>query len=254
MSQLHLSDEILMAFADGELDEPVASAVEQAMLVDPTVTRRIADFLRSRRLTRSAFSREPLPEVPPELRAAVLAQIDAYAKADNAPTKPETPEGVHRPRRDPWFSPSRALAASVAALTIATASYLVGQHQALPTRPASLVAQLDDPPVQNALSTVASGQDVTLPLGRMRVISTYRLANGSLCREFRLQGSSGAAAAVACRNGDWNVTFAMAGPEGNAAYTPSSGDDLVATYLQDAGAGEPLVDAAETKALAEINR
>jgi anti-sigma factor RsiW len=254
MSQLHLSDEILMAFADGELDEPVASAVEQVMLVDPTVTRRIADFLRSRRLTRSAFSRERLPEVSPELRAAVLAQIDAFAGTDDPPAKPETPVGEHRTRRDTWFSLNGALAASVAALAIASASYFVGQHQALPTRPASLVAQLDDAPVQDALSTVASGQDVALPLGRMRVISTYRLANGSLCREFRLQGSAGAAAAVACRNGDWNVTFAMAGPEGTAAYTPSSGGDLVTAYLQDAGAGEPLVDAAETKALAESSR
>jgi hypothetical protein len=35
MSQLHLTDEILMAFADGELDEAVASAVAKAMAEIP---------------------------------------------------------------------------------------------------------------------------------------------------------------------------------------------------------------------------
>ena len=55
MSELHLSDEILMAFADGELDEPIAAAVAKAMAEDPGIARRIVDFQKSRRLTRSAF-------------------------------------------------------------------------------------------------------------------------------------------------------------------------------------------------------
>ena len=76
MSHLHLSDEILMAFADGELDEPVAKAVEQAMLSDPDITKRIVGFLRSRSLARSALFREPVG-VPPELYAAVQARISA---------------------------------------------------------------------------------------------------------------------------------------------------------------------------------
>ena len=78
MSELHLSDEILMAFADGELDEPIAAAVAKAMADDPGIARRIVDFQKSRRLTRSAFSDALMPEVPPALHAAVSAQIEAY--------------------------------------------------------------------------------------------------------------------------------------------------------------------------------
>jgi len=49
MSSLHLSDEILMAFADGELDDAMAVAVEQAMRDyeagrDPLITA--ADYQR----------------------------------------------------------------------------------------------------------------------------------------------------------------------------------------------------------------
>lgn len=254
MSQLHLSDEILMAFADGELDESVAAAVEQAMLRDPTITRRVAGFLRSRRLTRSAFASQRCPDVPPELHAAVLKQIKAFEKADGGRTEPAPQLERRILQGERWFSVKGVLAASLATLAVATGSYFAGRQTSPPLRSTSLVAQLEDAPVRAALSTVASGHDVALPLGQVRVVSTYRTATGSLCREFRVQASSGTTVAVACRDGDWNITFALAGGRGNAAYIPSSGADLVTSYLQEIGAGEPLVDAAETAALGQSSR
>jgi hypothetical protein len=253
MSQLHLGDEILMAFADGELDEPMANAVEQAMLADPSVARRITDFMRSRRLTRSAFFIGGSLDVPGDLRAAVLVQIDAVEAVGSQSAKPVPLQNPPAARSSIWSSLKWPLAASFAALTIALASYFAGQQQARPAHPTGLIAQLGDSPVQEALSTVPSGQDVTLPVGRMRVISTYRLATGSICREFRLQATSGAATAVACRDDAWNVTFALANAE-SSAYTPSGGGDLVASYLEDLGAGAPLSDAAEVGALAGGSR
>ena len=65
MSELHLSNEVLMAFADGELDEPIAAAVARAMADDPRVARRIVDFQQSRRLTRTAYSANPCPRCRP---------------------------------------------------------------------------------------------------------------------------------------------------------------------------------------------
>ena len=78
MSELHLTDEILMAFADGELDEPMVAAVALAMAQDPVVARKVVDFQQSRRLTRSVFASNLAPDVPSELRAAISAQIEAY--------------------------------------------------------------------------------------------------------------------------------------------------------------------------------
>lgn len=253
MSQLHLSDEILMAFADGELDEPVAAAVAKAMAEDPGIARRVVDFQQSRRLTRSALS--SAPDVPPALYAAVVAQVKAFEAASDAHnTVTEFKSRKVPVERSGWNVPSFmkvALAASVAAVALA-AGYFAGQQNVSGAN--SLIAQLEAPLVRDALSRVASGQDVELPIGRMRVISTYRLASGSLCREFRLQGSSGAADAIACRSGEWNVAFAAARPVGNADYVPSDGADLVASYLQSVNAGEPLVDAAEAQALTEAAR
>lgn len=248
MAQLHLSDEILMAFADGELEEPVANSVEQAMAGDPAVAKRIADFLRSRRLVRSAFPEETAAEVPAALRAAVQAQIDRLER----PASPKRPTRLQTKVRAGFAGRpaiTLVLAASVAGLAIATASYLVGRQNSLPIQGAGPIALLGDPQLSRVLSDSPSGQEQDLPFGRVRVISTFRMANGALCREFKLQASSGTSDAVACRDGGWKITFAVAEATAPGAYVPSGGADLIESYLQNAGAGEPLLDAAEIEAL-----
>lgn len=53
---LHPGEETLMAFADGELEEDVAVAVEQAMTNDPALVRELVGFTRCRRLAKAAMS------------------------------------------------------------------------------------------------------------------------------------------------------------------------------------------------------
>lgn len=246
MSELHLTDEILMAFADGELDEIVTAAVARVMAQDPAVARKIVEFQQSRRLTRSFFANNFAPEVPSELRAAISAQIEAYEAVSQCSERPEPIES--RSAKSSKLYPMRmALAASLAAVTVAAGYFFIGQ-QSQPE--AGRLAQLEDPLVRQELSRLESGREVELPVGRLRVISTYRLANESLCREFRLHSRSSTTHAVACRADDWNVTFALAAPAQDAEYMPSSGGDLVDTYLGNLGAGAPLKGEEETKALA----
>lgn len=253
MAQLHFSDEILMAFADGELDEQVAAMVEQAMASDLAVARRVAEFLRSRHLIRSAFPSETASDVPPELRAAVQAQIDRFERHAAQQTSlagRQASQGA--PSAGRWHF-GTALAAGLAALAIATGGYLAGR-QGLQPSSSGPIANLAAPEVSRTLSESPSGQDQDLPFGRMRVISTFRMANGSLCREFKLQMSSGTSDAVACRDRDWVITFAIASAATSEVYVPSGGADLLSSYLQNAGAGEPLLGSAEMKALSEARR
>ncbi|MEE1655454.1 hypothetical protein VB618_04525 [Microvirga sp. CF3062] len=249
MSELHLTDEILMAFADGELDEPVAAAVARVMAQDPAIARKIVEFQRSRRLTRSFFASNLAPDVPSELHAAISAQIEAYEATSQSGDRP-TPIETRNLRPSRPYPMRMALAASFAAVAVA-AGYLIGQ-QSQPE--AGRLAQLEDPLVRQELSRLGSGREVELPIGRLRVVSTYRLANESLCREFRLHSTSSATNAVACRSDEWNVTFALATPVKEAEYMPSSGGDLVDAYLGNLGAGSPLEGEAEAKALAEFVR
>lgn len=250
MAQVHFSDEILMAFADGELDEQVAATVEQAMASDLAVARRVAEFLRSRHLIRSAFPTETASDVPPELRAAIQAQIDRFERHAAQQTSPGGRQASQSvPSAGRWHL-GTALAASLAAFAIATGGYLAGR-QGLPRSSSDPIANLATPDVSRILSESPSGQDKDLPFGRMRVISTFRMANGSLCREFKLQVPSGTSNAVACRDRAWVITFAIASAATDELYVPSDGADLIATYLQNAGAGEPILGSAEMKALSE---
>jgi hypothetical protein len=249
MAQVHFSDEVLMAFADGELDETVAASVEQAMEKDPAIAQRIAGFLRSRRIIRSAFQEEALPDVPPELKAAVLAQIERFEAPHQPQTSPQAPAMRQAPLMGKWRI-GFAMAASIAALAVAALAYMAGREGVSSSTPGP-IAHLSDPEISRVLSESASGQERTLPFGRMRVISTFRAANGSLCREFRLQVSAGSSDAVACNTNGWTVTFALASAADQQGYVPSDGSDLMTSYLKSTGAGEPLVDVAEAQALSE---
>ncbi|MBM6581943.1 hypothetical protein ILT44_17225 [Microvirga sp. BT689] len=247
MAELHLTDEILMAFADGELDESVAAAVAQVMAQDPSVARRIVDFQQSRRLSRSAFESSLSSKVPIELQAAISARIEAHEGVNSA-GKVDLHE-VRRTRLIRSFPLMRmALAACLAGIAVAT-GYFFGRQV---DREASQIAQLEDPLIRRELSRLESGRDLELPMGRFRVISSYQLANGALCREFELKSASRSAGAVACRANEWNVTFAVSNPAKSADYTPSSGGDLMDSYLQNLGAGQPLEEKAEARALAEF--
>lgn len=250
MAPVHFSDEILMAFADAELEGQVAASVEQTMARDPIIASRVVGFLRSRRMARSALHEEAETEIPPELRAAVLAQVEHFERQGQQRGSSD----ISLPKRITFAGRWRlglAMAASIATLTVGTLGYLVGRRSLSPFA-IGPIASLSTPEVSRALNEGASGQDQTLPFGRMRVISTFRMADGSLCREFKLHVSSGASDTVACHFNGWQVTFAVVSTATNQAYIPSDGSDLMASYLQSAGAGEPLLDTAELQALREI--
>lgn len=255
MAQLHFSDEILMAFADGELDDQVAAAVEKAMASDLNIAKRVAGFLRSRHLIRSAFSSQTEADVPSELLAAVQAQIDRFERNAAQPItvgREQAQTLQSAPAAGRWTL-GTALAAGLAAIAIATGGYLVGRQGVQPSS-SGPIAQLVTPEIGRALSEIPSGQDHALSVGRMRVISTFRMPDGSLCREFRLQAPTGDSNAVACRDRDWVITFAVTSAEAKGSYVPSGGADLTTSYLQNAGAGEPILGSDEIAALRETRR
>jgi hypothetical protein len=251
MPQLHLSDEILMAFADGEIEGPVAVALEEAMQKDATITKRVADFLKSRRLVRAAYAQEEPLSVSPQLQAAVMSKIQA-TEASWTPqvvTKPiPFPTVSRRTRLSPILLP---LAASVAAFAFGILGYLAGQQsQTEPAARANSIAQLENPLVDDVLSKNVSAEDHPLPIGTMRVLSTFRSGAGDLCREFTLKSPKATTDAISCRDGGgWNIRFALAGEPAPTTYGPSGEPNPVEVYTKSIGAGATLSRQAEIEAL-----
>jgi anti-sigma factor RsiW len=246
-----LADEMLMAYADGELDAAAAHRIEAAMAADARVASRVVAFQRTRRLARAAFATPD--EVPEALRRAVEDQIRAVSGTpEREAVVVPFPTRAAVPTRS-WANRAMAAAAVAAAVV---ASGVIGFYVAGSPGPGATAPALAavSPEVAKALSTVASGETVAVPGGDLRLVQTFAAGDGALCREFQLAGPAESASAVACRGAEaWQVRFAAVTPSTDGGdYRPASGDELLDGFLAGIGAGEVLDPAAEKAALDAI--
>lgn len=231
-----VSDDMLMALADGELPEPESRALRQRIGRDSALAERFALFAETAAVLRAAYGNDPVPD---RLVAAVLA-----GQSDTA--RPEARNSVVPLRRS---APLRAaavwqmaLAASVV-LAVGVAGFVAGRGPGgAAAGPASAAA---------ALSLVATGGTAALADGRTaRALASYDTEIG-LCRLIGIEGGTGSERVIACRaDGDWQVALAVTA--GNAGgYVPASdlAVELVDGFLDGIGAGSALDASAEAAAL-----
>jgi anti-sigma factor RsiW len=247
-------DRTLMAFADGELDDETAAAVEQAMEIDDDLAGRVALFLDTRLQAKDAL--RPLVEEPvPEALGRSVQQMIDEAKSKPGPaahTSAIAAAGRTRPSptRRPWIVP---LAASLAAVVFGLGGYLIGMG-GRDAPQGFAVAGLSSPALSEALGRVPSGGNAVLAGSgdRLRAVASFRDAGGALCREFEVDTAAGSSVvSVACRaDGTWSVRFAVVAPVRNGGYAPASSMEALDAYLASAGAHEPLSPADEAAALA----
>jgi hypothetical protein len=112
--------------------------------------------------------------------------------------------------------------------------------------------------VAEALDRVPSGSEVTWSdppsglSGRVLVVNTQRLGDGTACREYdigyRGSTSSGSVVAASCRRDNaWRTEIAVFRADADKVFTPAGGTSVVEQYLTDAGSSGPL-SAEEEKA------
>jgi len=262
MSEQEFSDETLMAFADGELDEITAARVAEAARLDAAVQARIAVFAQSRRAVHRAIA--PLADTP--VPPALAARVRERAAAGPSPaSSPDTAaavgtaaaDGGARPTSRPTATVGRRLArrawplaASLALLLGAAGGYVVGAQTAAGPTPTGF-AVVTGPTWAEALSTAASGDEVPLDTEApvLRAGGSFREADGTLCREFEIADTAVPFSGIACHaDGAWRPTLLVrAAGDG---YAPAAGEPILDAYADAAGAG-PFLDAgAEAEALA----
>ena len=226
----HYSDETLMAFADGMLDEPLFSAVAEAVDRDPALSARLEQLVDGAALARQGFA-PLLQPVPPELEASVKAMITRQERKRSAATRWNWA----------WLFPLVGATAAVAAVVVVL--------PALQTPATGILGGLDQSQLQAALDTVPSGADYALTDGRqLHAVATFTDQSGILCREFELPGY----AMVACREAtQWQVTMAVATGQGDDGYRTASSLAVLDTYLAEIGASAPILDADEMQALTQ---
>lgn len=256
MSRREFDDETLMAFADGELDAETTATVEAAMETDDDLVARVAAFIESRALAASTLKPlidEPVPEA---LTRSVQRMIDEARERAADPSSPQVsannvvtflPRDT-RPARSTWVMP---LAASLAAVVFGAGGYLAGQAGA-PASANLAMTTINDAAVAKALDSTASGTDVALGDATLKLVSSFRDASGTLCREFELhRASRSAVVSIACRpEQDWDVRLAVAAPAAGGDYVPAGATETVDSYMTTINAGAPLSETEEKKALA----
>lgn len=245
-----ISDEMLMAFADGELAPAEQGEIEAALAEDETLAERLAVFLDTR--DSLAATMKPLIDepVPAALQASVVTAIATAREKQTVLPGPDETIVAFRPRastpvpRSPGASMSSpwamALAASVVGIVVGLGGFLLGQSTAVAPEGTSLA-------LNEALETVPSGGDRDLPVTgeSLHMIASFRNAEGHLCREYELKAAAAVTTAVACHGpAGWQTRFALTNPVAEG-YMPASTTDTLDSFLSGIGAGAPLSPEAE---------
>ena len=242
---MKFSDELLIAFVNGELAEPARAAVERAIRADPAIAARVAQHRarRSRVYGVVAGGRDSGGHAPAQgcQGSAKVVQLDTIRAARLGPLAAPPPPAPQWTRRH-WA----ALAAAVVLGALAGAGgWHVLQDEA---ELASLSGAGGALVAQGNLAAALTGQLASPgPSGRVRIGISFLAKNGAYCRSFVMDTTAG----LACReNGQWKIPVLAQGPAGAAWMDGTVLPPAVLDAIDQRIEGTPLSSAAERAAQA----
>lgn len=260
-----LSDEKLMAYVDGELDDAARAEVEAALLDDPALAQRVAAQKALRNRIRLAFdnvAKEPVPDRLVKTARTAPASATASRSRDDVPVRPSRDDVPARResnvvplRRKParrwswpeWSAIAASLLVGVLASQIFLRVFLSGPVPVI-SRGGQMIANAS---LSHALSEqLAANQTAT---SAVQIGISFRSRAGNYCRTFATRGAS-AVAGLACRTGDaWRVQVLAQGEKaaqssGGLRQASSSMPKAIAQAVDEEMAGDPLDASGEAAA------
>jgi anti-sigma factor RsiW len=244
-----ISDETLMAYADGELNGPARAAVEIALLENPELAKRVAQHLALRQRVHLAYSSELSDPVPERLLTA--AGRSAKAPADNVVNMRDARDSKARaalasaPRKTGW-RPLGAIAASV--IIGFGLGYAIRQQTSTPFVRGADGAMVAGNQLAATLSNQLTAEQGPQSSAHMGV--SFLAKSGEYCRTFSLSGAV-APSGLACHHGrEWRIDT-LSQTDANTATYRTAGSALLPAVLkavEERISGEPLDAAAEAEA------
>ena len=226
-----ITPEMLMAYADGELDAVTAKRVEKAMAADPAMAERVEQHRALRAKLRAHF--DPVAAEPAPDRFAAMLRPSAKVVDLGAARAARRP----RPPVSHWWRNVGAVAAALV-LGVALGVTSRGGGGDFAGEGGQLVASGS---VAEALDTQLASKD-----GAVRL--SFRSTDGRYCRVFETAAQAG----VACKDGGaWQIRqLRSSGPAGKSEYR-QAGSTAVMADAQEMMAGQALDAAAEKAAIAK---
>ena len=272
-----VSDEVLMAFADGALDPAEREAVEAALQRHPEYRQKVEKFRATRAPLQSLFRQEigidhlePLIE---RIRRADLAPAPTSVRTAEVRQLPQG-RPMRAPRHPSWHQLyPMALAASLALLIGAALGALLQPRAASSVPVAGFIGGSDgrlmaQGPLQELLEHTARGIPVRAELAgagswELEAAFTFRSTSQQPCRRYELRSMAQEHfAGFACRgkDGQWSVLahVKLQSPPANPAvmnYMPASGPNVdvanaaLEAAIRVAGGGKIYPDAEEKAAI-----
>ena len=213
-----ISDEILMAYADGELSSADRTKVEAYLAKTPSASLRLEAFAKTGRELSDMFDapmREPVPDhLLQAVRAAPVGRARERAPLGQSQTGLLAAIAAVRGMVAPWQS-----ASAFAGLLLAGGAIGWALHAAQSIRaPSAPLVELTDigmnaaNGLQHVLDATPSGSVAFAGVGAAKSTLcptlTFARIDGSYCRQFTVESAAGQTfASVACRmpSGHWRV-------------------------------------------------
>jgi hypothetical protein len=235
---VNYDDEILMAYADGELDDLLNAEISSAIERDPALAQRVQRHRALRAEVAGAYS-PVLGQPLPERLLAAAGGSQRRAEVLQFPPRSAAAEG----RR--WGT--REWAAVAASLVL---GMLLSWQFIAPSRGALVTASNGALVARGALARALDSQlaSTQRPEDPVQIGLTFRSQDGSYCRSFTLRHA--ATAGLACRaSGEWRVavTTSAAGSEAGVRQA-SSPPPAVLSAIEARIAGDALDAAGEEDA------
>lgn len=225
---IELSDEMLCAYLDGELDTATRSQIEQALQQDAGARVRMERMRHADAMLRSAL---PL-----------------QANATDDPLVALIRGGTPVTRRKFSHGWPLALAASVAGIAIGV---LVALRLTSDVNSGAELAIMDTATgrtLQTALDATHSGGVMASSLARIKIVLSFRDQNGTPCRIAEISGSI-QAEAIACRDASqWRLIAWDATTRNTDGFRTAGGSELMDAVMTQLG-GRAALEPSEEQQL-----
>jgi hypothetical protein len=224
---MSLSDEKLMAYADGELDAAERAEIEAALAQDGSLRERVEAHRRLRARLSRAFDGALTEPAPEQLRAAAGVRAAEIVNLSER-------------RAAKWSAREwGAMAASVAAGLLIGVGVMNAQSPPIAATEDGLIAR-------GALAGALNTQLASDEVGAVRIGLSFRSQDGRYCRTFDLTRSE--TSGLACRDEDvWAVAMTTQSASGGEIRMAGASAEILAA-VDEMIEGEPLDAAGETRA------
>lgn len=234
---MSFSDDVLIAFADGELAEPVRSEVARAVAADPLVAARLAQHQALRAQVRGGYAKQAREPVLRSVGGTGLNRsmpnvIDLAAERASRQTIPMLPSQM-MPALPPRIPPGwRRWAGLAGALVLGGVLGAAGVLASNDTVTLAQVGGVDGALVADGALDTALSKQLAQPSqdGPVRMGPSFVAKDGNYCRSFQLDRAAG----LACRNARrWQLAVLVQTPQ-RAPGTARLGYSVMPAVVADA--------------------